>query len=381
MLKTSKKPKVAIVRGKFLNKYEMQSFEPLTAEFELVGFSSFAPLHNKFTFPIIKLPSPADLPNFPYKMPILNRLFVDAHYLFGLEEKLKGFDIAHTAETYFHYTNQCLNAKKKGYVKKVVATVWENVPFNNEGIWGRKGFKKKAIRELDHIIAVTKRAKESLILEGTNPGKITIINPGIDIEKFSPNKKRSKKDNINILFVGRLEREKGVFELVYALGNLFKDKKLKKYKLRAAFIGKGPEKNKLLNLERRLGINKFITHKVVSYRNIADEYRQADIFVAPSKTTPFWQEQYGMALLEAQASGLAIVTTKSGSIFENVSNVGLYAKEGDFLSLARQIEKFVVSPSLRINYEKKARIRAINFHDVKIKARQISNLYKKLLKT
>src|SRR5258708_4973788 len=130
--------KVALVRGKFLNLYEMQSFAPLTNRFDMTAFSSLFAIHKRFPFGVVRLLSPMDLPSFPYRMQVLNRLFVDAHYLYGLEKALDGYDIAHTAETYYGYTQQCLDAKKKGYVKRVVCTVWENIPFNNEGIRGRK---------------------------------------------------------------------------------------------------------------------------------------------------------------------------------------------------------------------------------------------------
>ena len=133
--------KIAIVRGKFLNRYEMQFYEPLTKWFDMTAFGSQTSNHDRFSFPVIKLPSPMDIPDFscgagsrfarPFLLSILNRVCIDAHYLVGLENRLKGFDIVHTAETYFHYTQQCLNAKRKGYVKKVIATVLGNIPFNN----------------------------------------------------------------------------------------------------------------------------------------------------------------------------------------------------------------------------------------------------------
>jgi len=149
--------KIALVRGKFLNAYEMQIFEPLAKKYEIIAFGSSNPYQENFAFPVVKLPSPMDLPEFPEKMPILNRVFTDAHYLFGLESKLKGFDLVHSAETYFNYTQQALRAKERGYIKKVVATVLENIPFNNEGIRGRKEFKENARKNLDHLVALTKR--------------------------------------------------------------------------------------------------------------------------------------------------------------------------------------------------------------------------------
>src|SRR5579872_417974 len=180
--------KLAVVRGKFLNAYEMQIFEPLREKYSITAFGSLTSYHSSFTFPTIQLPSPMDIPDFAYKMPILNRAFTDAHYLFGLEKKLQGFDIVHTAETYFHYTQQALNAKRLGYVKKVVATVLENIPFNNEGIHGRKEFKKRSREELDHMIALTQRTRDALILEGADPKKVTVVSHGINTKVFTPKK-------------------------------------------------------------------------------------------------------------------------------------------------------------------------------------------------
>ncbi len=371
----NKKNKIAIVRGKFLNKFEMQSYEPLVSKYDIAAFSSKKPLSDEFSFPVVKLSSPMDLPEFPYKMQVLNRIFVDAHYLFGLEDKLKGFDIAHTAETYFHYTKQCLVAKKRGNVKKVIATVWENIPFNNEGIGGRKALKKRALKEVDHFIAVTRGAREALILEGVNESKVSVIPPGIDTKIFKPKKQNFNKKDINILFVGRLEKYKGIYEIVFSASKLLKNPSLKLYKIRFTFVGNGSQKEKLLKLEKKLGISKFIIHKSVPYSKIANEYRKADIFVAPSKNTNTWIEQYNMSLMEAQASGLAIITTRSGGIVDNVGNAGVYVPEADFGSLFSALKEFILKPKLRLEYSKKARKRAVEFHDVSLVAKKLSKLY------
>ncbi len=373
------KPNVAIVRGKFLNRYEMQFFEPLVDEFQLTGFASLTPFHDRYKFPIVKLPSPMDLPKFPYKMPILNRLFADAQYLFGLEERLRGFDIVHTAETYFYYTQQCLNARKKGYVKKVVATVLENIPYNNEGIWGRKAFKKRAREELDHIIALTERTKETLILEGADPRKITVIGHFVDTQRFKPKKSKNDQKEIVILFSGRLEKYKGVYEILYAAKKLLMDKDLADQHFTFIFVGDGSEKNRLLELEKYLGIEQYVSHQHVSYDDMPDMYHAADIYVAPSKATDTWQEQYNTTLLEAQSSGLPIVTTASGGIPENIRDAGVMVQPADFVSLAEAIKKFIVDPRLRSEYSQRARKRAETVHDAKIGAGKLAHLYLSLL--
>jgi alpha-maltose-1-phosphate synthase len=380
------KRNIAIVRGKFLNKYEMQFYEPLVKEFSLTAFGSLTPYHDRFTFPVVKLPSPMDVPEFPYKMPILNRLFVDAHYLFGLEEKLLcGFDLVHTAETYFHYTQQCLNAKRKGYVKKVIATVLENIPFNNEGIWGRKSFKKRSREELDHIIALTQKTKEALLAEGADPEKITVISHFVDTKRFMPTRAaRSRRNSpgrrdLTILFSGRLEEYKGVFDVLQAAHFLAQDSELAKYALTYVFVGDGSQKGRMVDEEKRLGLSNNVIHRHVSYEDMPQEYDEADIFIAPSKPTVTYDEQYCTALLEAQACALPIVTTQTGGIPENIGNAGVLVSPGDVPGITKALKAYVLNPKLRENFGDKARKRAETVHDISIGASTLSALYKELL--
>lgn len=371
--------KIAIVRGKHLNKYEMQFYEPLAKKHQLVGFASLKPFQDKFDFPVVKLPSPMDLPDFPYKMPFLNRLFVDAQYLFGLEGKLKGFDIAHCAETYMHFTQQCLEAKRRGLVRKVVATVFENIPFANEGIWGRKAFKERAIRDLDHIVAISERSKEALVLEGADPKKITVINQYINTRVFRPPKNFQFSKKINILFVGRLEIYKGVYEVIFAAKKLLEDKDLNNYDIKFMMVGDGSEKKRLLELERRMEIEDKVFHKSISYEKMPFEYQKADFFVAPSLATRHWREQFSTVLLEAQASGLPIVTTCSGAIPENVGQAALVIPPADFISLYQAIKKLIQNTKLRNELALKARERAEKLFDISIGARKLNEVYEKII--
>ncbi len=378
------KPKVGIVRGKFLNQYEMQWYEPLTTKFNITAFGSLTSFHSRFAFPVIKLLSPMDIPDFPYKMSILNRLFVDAHYLWGLERHVKGFDLLHSAETYYNHTQQCLDAKKKGYVKKVITTVLENIPFNNEGIWGRLQFKMRSRLELDHIIALTKRSREALILEGADPAKISVLGFFVDTKRFSPSQYRKKqlsnrKATVSILFAGRLEVAKGVYELLYAAKKLQEDKDLTNYHVTYTIVGSGREDQKLYETENTLGLHDIVTHKSVIYEAMSDIYKDADIFVAPSKPTQTWAEQYNIALLEAQASGLAIVTTNSGSIVENVGDAAVLVQPADFVALASAIKEFILNPVKRALFSKKARQRALQVHDSRIGASKLTDIYQRVL--
>lgn len=368
--------KITVVRGAFTNPFEMQSYEPLTKKLDIQVISSKSPINSDIKIPVTKLSSLTDLPNFPYKFPILNRLFVDAHYLFGLEKAITGSDIVHVAETYYHYTHQAIEAKKKGLIKRIVSTVWEVISHNNEGIKGRSKFKSTAYQYIDKFICVTKKAQDALIEEGVDPKKTVVIPVGIDLQRFAQKTKNAirrladqkrKSEGVNILCVSRLVEEKGIGELISAFKKIRENNK----NLTLTFVGDGPLKKLIKGVEG-------IIHKSLPYRQIHKIYQQADIFCLPSKTTKYWQEQFGMVLLEAMACGLPIVTTNTGAIKEVCARVALYAKPANPDDLQSKLEQLIKNPTLRLSIGRSARLRAANYFDKNKIAQKIYKVYQEL---
>ena len=362
--------KVFIVRGGFLNPFEMQNYYPLAEKFDITAVSSKFPISDKIDIPLIKLLSPTDLPNLPLKYPLLNRLFTDAHRLFGLEKVIRGADIVHVAETYYGYTHQAVVAKRRGLVKNIVSTVWEVIPHNNEGIRGRKKYKKLARENTDHFIAVTDLAKKTLIKEGVSEKKITVIPMGVDLAKFKPVTVTKKKKVINILCVARLVPEKGIEDLMQA----FQKIREKNNHVHLTFIGDGPLKHDLSGYKN-------VSVRQVTYSRMVKEYQGADIFCLPSRTTKTWQEQFGMSLVEAMASGLPIVATDTGAIPEVCGDHALYAKPADPESLKTNLEQLIYNLDLRQKMSGLARERAEErFDQLKI-AKQIQTVYQKVCRS
>jgi glycosyltransferase involved in cell wall biosynthesis len=333
-----------------------------------------------------KLVSPVDLPNFPYKMGFMNRLCLgDAMYLFGLEKALKGFDIAHVRETYFHFTQQALNAKKKEYVKKVVCTCSETIPFNHEGIWNRRRFKRRAIEEVDLFHCLSEKAKKCLIKEGCNPKKIVVFPYGVDIDQFSPGQLsigQFENSKINILFVGRLEEEKGVNILIKTIKGVVKSSN----KVIFTIIGDGSKKAKIITLINQINQVKLsknqskkriIFKKSVKYGEIANEYKKSDVFFLPSQKTKYWEEYLGMSIIEAMASGLPVVSTNTGAIPEVVNNAGYLLKPTDTKRMIGLLNKLIISRSIRLHLGHQARTRAVKYFDKDIIAMKIEQFWKK----
>lgn len=194
--------------------------------------------------------------------------------------------------------------------------------------------------------------------------KITVIGHAIDTDRFTPTKVRRTK-NLVILFVGRFEEEKGILDFIEAAKIL-----AKQFPVRFRVIGTGSKRHVLPN---------FIEQREVSYKQIQREYQAADIFVAPSKPTKTWDEQYNTALLEAQASGLPIVTTKTGGITENVGDAVLLVPSGKVSELTAAIQSFIVDEKKRMEYSKRARKRALTVHDSRVVAKRMADLYDQVM--
>lgn len=332
---------IAFVRGQYINNFELQSYYPMLdkhSDIKLAGFSSLKPKH-KVEIPSIKLPSPVDLPDFPKKLPILNRIIMgDAMYLLGLENKLKDYEIAHVRETYFHFSTQAIYAKNRGIVKKVITTCSETIPFNHETIWGRRKLKRNVLRFCDHFHCLTEKAKKCLLTEGVSIEKISVIPYGVDLSKFKPRKINKDPKKIIGLFIGRLESQKGVDELI----SVYPKIKAEFDNFQLQVVGKGPDIQKFIDL----GIKPMF----YPYFQIPELMNQADFLILPSKATKYWEEYLGMVLLESMACGLPVLTTDCGAIPEVLADCGLLVKQNSSKSLYQGIRQMIIKQNMRNKY-------------------------------
>lgn len=386
---------MAIIRGSNLNPYEMQSYEPLMGEYELTGFCSYKNNYETDTirFPIKKLhiteefherlPWPARLLGYGAFLP-----FGRNYYMFGLEKQLECMDILHAAETFNGYSYQAArvrNARKK----KLVLTVWENIPFRSvrcfKGFWGNEKIIKYVRNSTDIFIAVTDRARKALQIEGISEDRIRVIPAGIDTKRFRPGvpdkhmleKLKVSDGEFNLLFVGRITREKGIYDLLYAAKLLSLDPETKHVSILLA--GSGPEQNKLRQKARLLGLEKsfrFIGN--FTYGEIPALYQSVDAFILPSIPIEWWQEQFGMVLVEAMASELPVISTMSGSIPEVIGDAGILIQPGDPVSIAEAVKKVSLDSVYRQELGKKARKRAINVFSIDCVKDKIKKVYDEL---
>jgi len=380
------KKRVAIVRGSNLNSWEMQNFTPLMDEYDLLGIASAAHHFDisSIPFPVQKLFSFGQFLHARTLRAPLVRVLGDYHDLLGLEHTLRGFDIVHAADTMYRFTYQAARAKNRmGF--KLVLTVWENIPFLHH-LPVNASHKELIFREADLYIATSERAKEVLILEGAPREKIRVRMPGIDTVHFHPMKKDqellskfgcTESDTI-VLFVAHLYREKGIYDLLYALRMLLDEWKERR-KLKLLIAGKGKEQARVENTIRTLKMaSDVMLIGSFPYSVMPSIHNLADVFVLPSIPTPSWQEQFGYVLVESMACGKPVVSTYSGSIPEVVGNAGVLVQPNDFHSLAAALKSLLTNePELR-RLSDLSRLRATELFDVTKVAANYREYYQQL---
>ena len=141
--------------------------------------------------------------------------------------------------------------------------------------------------------------REGVHLHGTCRRDITIIPNGIDLEEIDEILPAEVKSDI--IFVGRLIREKHLDVLVDAIGILRQTSP----GLRCLVIGDGPERKDLEEKVNMMNLSGYILFTGFFKRSedMIAHMKSSRVFVIPST-----RERYGISALEALAAGLPVVT-------------------------------------------------------------------------
>ncbi len=193
-----------------------------------------------------------------------------------------------------------------------------------------KWFIRSAFGLSSRVIAVSNESARQLA-ELNDGLQITIVPNVIDTTAFLANHQPKKSDDgpIKLLFVGAAGKLKGEKDLVEALA-LVKEAGLD---VRVSFVGYRTEG--LADICRSMGLTDLIDHLgPVAMDKRLDFYRNADIFVLPT-----YAEAMPIAVIEAMAAGLPVITTAVGGIPEIIhDNVeGFLVECGGVREIAEKI--------------------------------------------
>jgi glycosyltransferase involved in cell wall biosynthesis len=170
-------------------------------------------------------------------------------------------------------------------------------------------------------------------------GALELLPLGVDVDRFQPVDQEPPRTSLRIGFVGRLIPHKGVDVLIRAVAL--------DARMVAEIYGAGHEQSALVALAEELGVaDRVIFHGHVGEAAIPDVYRHIDVLSVPSVPMPGWIEQFGRVVVEAQASGIPVVTSASGALPDVVGDDGLLVPPGDPGALHSALARFLDEPDL-----------------------------------
>jgi len=158
-------------------------------------------------------------------------------------------------------------------------------------------------------------------------GKLHIVHCGVEPDRYAAQLPPGH-DSPHLTFVGRLAAVKGIPILFEALVKLLPENP----NLRVTLIGDGPARAELERVVHTLGLQDTITFAgYKSQADVAAALRETDLFVLPS-----FAEGVPVVLMEAMASGVAVIATRIAGIPELVEDgvSGLLVPAGDIDALA-----------------------------------------------
>jgi phosphatidylinositol alpha-mannosyltransferase len=207
---------------------------------------------------------------------------------------------------------------------------------------------KSVMKYLHELTAVSNSGAE--YAAGLTNQPITIIPNGIDLAKYQQAAKPKKSsDAKTILYVGRLERRKGVQYLLKAYSVLAKDNQ----DVKLIVVGDGPEREKLELMAEDLRLPNVTFLGYVSEDLKLQLLAEADLFCSPA----VFGESFGIVLLEAMATGTVCVVGNNSGYADVLQELGAISivNPHDTDEFARRLDVLLNQAALRTLWQKWAK--------------------------
>lgn len=212
---------------------------------------------------------------------------------------------------------------------KIVRTEHSTRVYDDPSCWP---FSSWSLARTHRVVCISEHIRSRVLTRAPRAReKISVVYNGVDTSRFTPRPKAAHAANgpFRFAMVGRLDARKGVDRALYALRRV--------PEAHLDVIGDGEQRGSLaqlaqkLNVERRVTFHGFVTDPRALLAN-------ADACLSSSRT-----EGLGIALLEAMAMGIPVVSLPTGGIPEYVldSVTGFLAHGDDESALVREMQRAV----------------------------------------
>ncbi len=243
--------------------------------------------------------------------------------------------------------------------------------------WARV-FEKNALKNSDAVIAVSKEMQCQLMATQTiDESKIAVLPNGVDVQKDIEAVQKPSDGFKTLLFVGRLDRIKGVHNLLESMKTVRSD-------IRLVIIGDGPERRNIENMTHAMiDNNRELAGRIeilgaMANDEVMKKVKQCDALILPS-----FHETQGIVLMEANACGKPVIA----SFIEGVKEVVTHGYNGLLCNpycpeqISDAINRLFSNPDLMIEMGKNGRELVAQKFDWTIIAHHTQRLYVRTIQT
>lgn len=239
------------------------------------------------------------------------------------------------------------------------------------------------LKHSEYATMPTEMAIEDLVPKNRKRFQVTVepLSNGVDLSKFGPKKPMARiykkfrlpKDRPIVLYVGRVDPEKSISNVVMAFANMLE----KVPEAMLVIVGDGTDRQHLVDLVQALGIEQSVRFLGRVYPpEIMEVYRTATVFATASET-----ETQGIVLIEAAATGLPLVAVDAGAVRELCQNKknGLLCHVGDVDEMTTALVKILRHKDVCERYGK-ASLEIAKKHDLGVTLKRFEEIYQEAIR-
>jgi len=225
---------------------------------------------------------------------------------------------------------------------------------------------RRAYARAAAVIAVSPSTADAVRAMGVP--HVEVVPPGIDVDRLSTFGE-SRREPGMMLFVGRMEREKGALAAFAAMLILTQ----KRPGTRGVMVGRG-------SLERVVRLNLGRAGGAIEYRGaVSDEelrslYARASVLLMPSR-----YEGLGLVALEAMAAGVAVVAYDVTGLRDAVGDAGVLVPAEDSEGLVAATRALLDDPARRAELAARGRERVAREHSWAVAAARVEEVYRAVI--
>lgn len=231
---------------------------------------------------------------------------------------------------------------------------------------------ERKIEEARFVATISEFNRDHLGRAAPRAGRIELVHCGVDLDRFPF---RPGRGASRLLSVGRLEPTKGHDDLLRAFAEVAAGAP----DVSLEIVGSGPERHRLERLVEDLGLaGRVRLRGALTTEDVRELFAEADMFVLAARRHPSGRmDGIPVALMEAMASGLPVVTTSLSGIPELVvdEETGLLVPPESPPQLAAAIRRLLAEPALRERLVAAARERVAARFDLTVEAARLGDLF------